>query len=66
MDFTKEQMDFAIQIENEVLAHKMHVKEKAEYLKKCWYCGWLEDLFIDFYEFVEAVSAAEYKLLYNK
>lgn len=64
-EFNKEQMDFARQIEAEIIDANMNEYARAEYLKKTFYCGWLDDLFRDFWEFNDAVRAAEFEMLYR-
>lgn len=64
-EFNKEQMDFARQIETEIIDANMSEYQRAEYLKKTYYCGWLDDLFRDFWEFNDAVRAAEFEMLYR-
>lgn len=58
-EFTKDQMEFATKIANIVIGREMHVRQEAEFLKKTWYCGCLEELFTDFMDFVGAVREAE-------
>lgn len=63
MNFTDEQIEVAIAVESIVIEKRMSLREKAEFVKKQWAAG--DYAYFDtFMDYLEAISDAEFSLLY--